>query len=70
MTHKVIEEEKVVHPRLFRLLETHQRIDERLRAAQRQVAPERSDLDRLLQLKAKAKLLIARLTQSPSVAVA
>ena len=50
-----------MHPRLFRLIEKHQRIDERLRLAQRRPAAE-AEIVQLRRLKAKAKELIHRFT--------
>jgi uncharacterized protein YdcH (DUF465 family) len=47
-----------LHPRLFRLIEKHQRIDDRLRHAQ--LRADRSEIDRLRILKIKAKHLIDR----------
>jgi hypothetical protein len=52
------EEETKMHPRLFRLLEKLQRIDERLRLAQRRRAADRSEIVRLRGLRLKAKRLI------------
>lgn len=52
-----------MHPRLFRLIETHQRIDERLRLAQRRA--DRPEIDRLRDLKLKVKQLIHRFTLRP-----
>lgn len=52
-----------MHPRLFRLLETYQRIEDRLRALRLRPAPGRGEeLARLLFLKARARRLIGRLT--------
>ena len=47
-----------MHPRLFRLTEFHQRIDDGLRRAQRR--GDRPDVDRLRGLKARVKRLIGR----------
>lgn len=55
-----------MHPRLFRLLEKHQRIDERLYAARRQLNIDRREVAHLSELKAKVKLLIDRLTLQPA----
>ena len=55
-----------MHPRLFRLIEKHQRIDEMLRAAQRRA--DTPEVDRLRSLKIKAKQLIHRLTARPAFA--
>jgi uncharacterized protein YdcH (DUF465 family) len=51
-----------LHPRLFRLLEKHQRIDESLRMAQRRRVADWAEIDRLRRLKIKAKDLIHRFT--------
>jgi uncharacterized protein YdcH (DUF465 family) len=51
-----------LHPRLFRLLEKHQRIDESLRMAQPRRGADRAEIDRLRSLKIKAKDLIHRFT--------
>ena len=56
-----------MHPRLFRLLENHQRIDEQLRAAQQQRATNLNEIERLLGLKAKAKFLIDWFTLRPAL---
>ena len=53
-----------MHPRLFRLIEKHQRIDEMLRVAQRRADPR--EIDRLRGLKMRAKRLIHRLTARPA----
>lgn len=55
-----------MHPRLFRLIEKHQRIDEQLRIAQRRA--DRSEVDRLRGLKMKAKQLIHRFTRARAFA--
>ena len=52
-----------MHPRLFRLFEAHQHIDESLRQAQTRA--DRSEIDRLSGLKAKAKYLITRFLTAP-----
>ena len=49
-----------MHPRLFRLIEKHQRIDEALRAAQRSQKPNWIEILRLKTLKLEAKALIHR----------
>jgi hypothetical protein len=64
----VLKRRRDVHPRLFRLLEKHQRIDELLRAAQRRPAADRVELDRLQDLKTRAKHLIYRSTLRPALA--
>ena len=47
-----------MHPRLFRLIETLQRIDEQLRRAERRA--DRLEMGRLRLLKLKAKFLARR----------
>ena len=64
----VLKRRRDVHPRLFRLLEKHQRIDELLRAAQRRSAADRVEVERLQGLKARAKHLIHRSTLRPALA--
>lgn len=54
-----------MHPRLFRLIETHQRIDQRLSDEQRRPRPDTLQLMRLKRLKLRAKDLIHRLTRKP-----
>lgn len=54
-----------MHPRLFRLIEKHQRIDELLRVAQRCADPD--EVARLRSRKAKAKHLMARLIGTPAL---
>ena len=54
-----------MHPRLFRLIETHQRIDQRLSDEQRRPRPDSLQLMRLKRLKLRAKDLIHRLTRKP-----
>lgn len=49
-----------MHPRLFRLIERHQRVDELLRFAQQRA--DGREIARLRSLKMKAKLLIHRFT--------
>ena len=47
-----------MHPRLFRLIEKLQRIDDRLRLAERRSSADPSEVARLRGLKLKAKRLI------------
>ena len=54
-----------MHPRLFRLIETHQRIDQRLRSELTRPLPDAFQLMRLKRLKLRAKQLIARFTLTP-----
>ena len=54
-----------MHPRLFRLIETHQRIDQRLRSELGRERPDLLNLMRLERLKLRAKRLIARFTLIP-----
>ena len=54
-----------MHPRLFRLIETHQRIDQRLSDEQRRPRPDSLQLMRLKRLKLRVKDLIHRLTRKP-----
>jgi hypothetical protein len=54
-----------MHPRLFRLIETHQRIDQRLRRELGRPRPDLLHLMRLKRLKLRAKQLIARFTLTP-----
>lgn len=63
----VLKRRRDVHPRLFRLLEKHQRIDDRLRAALRRPA-DPVEVERLQGLKAKAKQLIHRSTLRAALA--
>jgi uncharacterized protein len=51
-----------MHPRLFRLIETHQRIDTRLRQELRRPLPDAFQLMRLKRLKLRVKDLIQRFT--------
>lgn len=51
-----------MHPRLFRLIEAHQRIDERLRLAQQRPVAALADVVHLKVLKTRAKRLIERFT--------
>ncbi|WP_343517806.1 DUF465 domain-containing protein [Sphingomonas sp.] len=57
-----------MHPRLFRLIEKHQRIDDLLRLAQQRA--DGSDIHRLRILKMKAKHLIARFMAARAFAAA
>ena len=52
-----------MHPRLFRLIETHQRIDGALRSEQGRPMPDTARLMRLKKLKLRAKDLIHRFTR-------
>ena len=54
-----------MHPRLFRLIETHQRIDARLRSEYQRPRPDGLQLMRLKRLKLRVKDLIHRLTRKP-----
>ena len=54
-----------MHPRLFRLIETHQRIDRALRQEQRHPFPDGFQLARLKKLKLRVKDLIHRFTRKP-----
>jgi hypothetical protein len=54
-----------MHPRLFRLIETHQRIDARLRGELRRPLPDSFQLMRLKRLKLRVKDLIQRFTRKP-----
>lgn len=53
-----------MNPRLYRLIETHQRIDAELRSEQKRPWPDSFRLLRLKKLKLRAKDLIHRLTRS------
>ena len=55
-----------MHPRLFRLIETHQRIDSRLRHELMRPIPDAFQLMRLKRLKLRAKQLIQRFTLQPT----
>ena len=55
-----------MHPRLFRLIETHQRIDTRLRSELQRPRPDGLQLMRLKRLKLRVKELIQRFTLQPS----
>ena len=52
--------EREVHPRLFRLMEWHQQIDQMLRMAQQRSAPDSAELQQLQNSKRRAKRLINR----------
>ena len=52
-----------MHPRLFRLLEKHQSIDEALRLEQRRGSPDWSEILQLKRYKLRVKDLIHRFTQ-------
>ena len=54
-----------MHPRLFRLIETHQRIDAGLRNELRRPVPDALQLIRLKRLKLRVKQLIRRFTLQP-----
>ena len=62
----VSQEEKMMHSRLYRLFEKHQRIDERLRIAQQRRQPDPTEILRLTALKMRAKELILRFTRTPA----
>ena len=51
-----------MHPRLYRLIEAHSRIDRALREEQRRALPDPVRQTRLKLLKLRAKLLMHRLT--------
>ncbi|MEO1920580.1 MAG: DUF465 domain-containing protein [Sphingomonadales bacterium CG12_big_fil_rev_8_21_14_0_65_65_10] len=51
--------------RTFKLTEMHQRIDARLRAAQRRPAPDWAELSRLKRAKLRIKDMLARLAAGP-----
>jgi hypothetical protein len=53
-----------MHPRLYRLLEKHQRIDEQLRLEQHRVRPDGLKLVRLKRLKLRIKDMIQRFTRT------
>lgn len=55
-----------MHPRLFRLIETHQRIDTRLRSELKRPLPDAFQLMRLKRLKLRVKELIQRFTLQPA----
>jgi uncharacterized protein YdcH (DUF465 family) len=52
-----------MHPRLYRLLEKHQRVDERLRNEQRRSRPDWLRIMQLKRLKLRIKDLIYRKTR-------
>lgn len=52
-----------MHPRLYRLLETHSRIDRALREEQRRVAPDPLRMTKLKKLKLRVKDLMHRFTR-------
>jgi hypothetical protein len=54
-----------MHPHLYRLIETHERIDRALRSEQGRPLPDWFQLLRLKKLKLRAKHLIYRLTLRP-----
>ena len=54
-----------MHPRLYRLIETHQRIDSRLRSELGRPLPDTFQLMRLKRLKLRAKDWIQRFTRQP-----
>ena len=54
-----------MHPRLFRLIETHQRIDAGLRNELMRPLPDALQLMRLKRLKLRVKDLIQRFTLQP-----
>ena len=54
-----------MHPRLFRLIEAHQRIDKSLRRELKRPRPDGFRLMRLKRLKLRAKDLIHRFTLRP-----
>ncbi len=54
-----------MHPRLYRLIETHQRIDARLRSELTRPLPDTFQLMRLKRLKLRVKDLIQRFTLRP-----
>lgn len=54
-----------MHPRLYRLTEKHQRIDESLRLARSRPHPDWAEVVRLKELKLRVKGLIYRFTRTP-----
>ena len=52
-----------MHPRLYRLIETHQRIDSALRLEQKRRIPDSLQIMRLKRLKLRAMDLIHRFTR-------
>ena len=57
-----------MHPRLYRLIETHQRIDRDLRLEQRRAFPDPFQLMRLKKLKLRVKDLIQRFSRRAAIA--
>ena len=57
-----------MHPRLYRLIEKHQRIDRALRDEQSRPRPDSLRLIQLKRLKLRAKELIHRFTRRPALA--
>ena len=57
-----------MHPRLYRLIETHQRIDDALRSEQRRRWPDAFEVMRLKRLKLRAKDLIHRFARKTAIA--
>ena len=53
-----------MHPRLYRLIETHQRIDNALRQEQRRRWPDPLRLSQLKKLKLRVKDLIQRFSRT------
>jgi uncharacterized protein len=59
-----------MHPRLFRLLETHRRIDDALRTEERRPAANWQRVQMLKRLKLRVKDLAARLMRRRQIVVA
>ena len=57
-----------MHPRLFRLIETHHRIDRALRDEQRRHAPDAVRLTRLKALKLRVRALTRRFVRRTALA--
>ncbi len=57
-----------MHPRLYRLIEAHQRIDRALRDEQRRRRPDPVRMTQLKKLKLRVKDLIHRLTRRNATA--
>lgn len=57
-----------MNPRLFRLIETHARVDEALRREQQRKAADWSRVTELKKLKLRVKDIIHRLTVQPALA--
>ena len=57
-----------MNPRLYRLIETHQRIDDALRREQRRRWPDAFQILRLKKLRLRAKDLIHRFTRRTAAA--